>query len=134
MFCFKKSKTTLKVCVISKQNLWFSIASTSKLSYFFSNFLSHLLLPLYFYSSQQFCFFLLFLSVFTPLHFFFPCYLLQFFNCTLYIHITMNSKTSKMHTIYSRKRKLLSMVSSFFLVLKHPTHHIHFFIYSLFFN
>jgi hypothetical protein len=42
MFCWKKSKKTLKICEISKQSLWFSIANTYN-SYFFLNFMSHLL-------------------------------------------------------------------------------------------
>ncbi len=35
--CFvrKNPKTTLKICVISKQSLWFSIANTSNFSYYF---------------------------------------------------------------------------------------------------
>jgi hypothetical protein len=35
MFCWKKSKTTFEICVISKHGLWFSITNTSSCSYYY---------------------------------------------------------------------------------------------------
>ncbi len=50
-----------------------------------------------FCSSQQFSFLLLPSSMFTPLHFLFLCYSLQFLNRILCIHALVNSITSNVH-------------------------------------
>jgi hypothetical protein len=88
----------------------------------------------YFYSSQQFHFFLLPSFVLTPLHFFFHCCYLLFLYRIIYIHVTMNSKTLKMCTTSNNKYKLLLMITSFFFILELLTRRIHFFTCPLSFN
>jgi hypothetical protein len=56
----------------------------------------------------------------------FPLLFVVVFNCIIYTHIVMNSKTSKMHTTFSNKLKLFLMITSFFLILEHSACHIHF--------
>ncbi len=103
-------------------NVMTTLQPTAKYSTFLSLLFSTPLLLLFF---STILLLLLPLFVFTPLHFLFPCYSLQFFNCT---HTTMNSKTSKLCTTSNNKHKLLLMVTPFLLILEHPTHRIHFFI------
>jgi hypothetical protein len=60
-----------------------------------------------------------------------PFPLLFAFNYTIYTHTVVNSKPMKTCTTSNNKRKLLSTITSLFLVLEHPACHIHFFICPL---